>query len=170
MKQSILEWARSTTTYNAILIVFENPEATPSETLGAFMNSITELRSIEGVPISMIMCSSYQGLVETKLSSLESFAMGGRAGVVIESFDLLPKACVYDEFVSTLYLKPSENRYSILFSGDLLHSVREDYYLHHNSLAEVYLQFKSALAHHFVKRGGFFFCMLKKNSFASFPT
>jgi hypothetical protein len=156
MYQNILEWARSTTTYNAILIVFENPESTPSETLSAFMNSITNLRSIEGVPISMIMCSTYQGLVENKLSALTPYAMGGRAGVVIESFDLFQKANVYDEFVSTLYMESTENRYPILMSGDLLHSMREDYYLHHNSIAQVYVQFKSALAHHFVKRGGLF--------------
>ena len=161
MQHSILEWARSTIMYNAILIIFENPEAMPSETLDAFMNSITNLRSIEGVPISMIMCSAYQGLVENKTSSLTSYALGGRAGVVIETFDLFQETCgVYDEFVSTLYLKSSsENRYPLLFSGDLLHSVREDYCRYHNSVAEAYLQFQSALARHFVNRGEFFYCI-----------
>jgi hypothetical protein len=161
IQHSILEWVRSTTMYNAILIIFENPEAMPSEALDAFMNSITNLRSIEGVPISMIMCSTYKGLVENKTSSLASYALGGRAGVAIETFDLFQETCgVYDEFVSTLYLKSSsENRYPLLFSGDLLHSVREDYCRYHNSVAEAYLQFQSALARHFVNRGEFFYCI-----------
>jgi hypothetical protein len=145
--------------YNAILIIFENPEAMPSEALDAFMNSITNLRSIECVPISMIMCSTYKGLVENKTSSLTSYALGGRAGVVIETFDLFQEAYgVYDEFVSTLYLKSSgENMCPLSFSGDLLHSVREDYCLYHNSVAKAYLQFQSALARHFVNRGEFFY-------------
>lgn len=61
-----------------------------------------------------------------------------------------------DDLFQHLYTKQT---LPILLSSDVLEHIRNDFHRYHGSVAEVTLQIKTALAHHFTKRGEYCRCI-----------
>jgi len=80
--QSLIEWARYTTTFNSIVIVLEDAEKIPSPTLDSFFTTLAALRSNDGVPISVIVVDVTPGGLGDRLSMLRSPSLRGTSGVM----------------------------------------------------------------------------------------
>jgi len=80
--QSLIEWAKYTTTFNSIVIVLEDAEKIPSPTLDSFFTTLAALRSNDGVPISVIVVDVTPGGLGDRLSMLRSPSLRGTSGVM----------------------------------------------------------------------------------------
>ena len=80
--QSLIEWAKYTTTFNSIVIVLEDAEKIPSPTLDSFFTTLAALRSNDGVPISVIVMDVTPGGLGDRLSMLRSPSLRGTSGVM----------------------------------------------------------------------------------------
>lgn len=82
----LIEWAGSTTTFNSIVIIFENPEVISRRHLDALLGTMANLRSGAGVPVCLVM-SSIGGGTEGGFD-LAGGGLNSEAGVVFKDFTL----------------------------------------------------------------------------------
>jgi len=80
--QSLIEWAKYTTTFSSIVIVLEDAEKIPSPTLDSFFTTLAALRSNDGLPISVIVVDVTPGGLGDRLSMLRSPSLRGTSGVM----------------------------------------------------------------------------------------
>lgn len=103
--EKILAWAQSTTEYNSILVVIENPESIPSKLMNIFLVIISTMRCVHGIPIGVCLVSISPEIIQKELISnrLDLSSLNGEVGVVIEEFEFVSSKVLVGMYKCQLY-------------------------------------------------------------------
>lgn len=156
--EKILSWASNTTEYNAILILIENPELIPSESINVFISILSEMRCVHGIPIGLVFFSISKELIQKDLISnqLDLSSLNGQVGVVIREFDSVSSNVLVDDLMERLF--GNENTHTcpnlpIIPSKKVMEKMFHEFKYNHGSVVSFMNQLKMALAHHFAMPG-----------------
>jgi hypothetical protein len=134
----------------SLLFYWKNPEIIPLETLNSFIASVSHLRDNDFVPIQLVICSmSYS---PSRWRMLESFT----GNVVVQDIHVPPSTDLLNHLLNRLYHIPQgkdDKTYPILPSKDILRNLCVQFNDFHGSILSFLHQLKSALAHHFARKG-----------------
>ncbi|KAL3769525.1 hypothetical protein ACHAWO_011038 [Cyclotella atomus] len=78
--ECLIEWAGCTMEFDELVVVLEDPENISSPDLDIFFTTLASLRSVHGVPISLIVMSCTPGGLGDRLSKLRQPAFYGGSG------------------------------------------------------------------------------------------
>jgi len=89
--ESLVEWGGLTEEFNSVVVLIENPETIPPTTLDSLLAIMTNLRSIHGLPISLVFLPfrDEEGLNYIKRSSV--------SGSVVKEFDCVSPKFMFGE-------------------------------------------------------------------------
>mmetsp|Transcript_28304 Transcript_28304/g.43367 ORF Transcript_28304/g.43367 Transcript_28304/m.43367 type:complete len:679 (+) Transcript_28304:356-2392(+) len=151
-----IEWASLTTTFNAIVVIFEISEAIPQHLLDSLIGTMSGFRSDSGVPISLLFCSRCSDLVQKKLSTIHAHSLQGEAGAVVKDFEISSSSAILEKLFDNMHSKKIEGTFlPIIFNGHTLRNIKKDFVQYHRSVSTAVLQLRIAIAHHFARRGSF---------------
>lgn len=155
-KDRLLEWCTSTTYFNSILVIIENPEIMPILSTDAFIGIISSLRSHSGVPISLALLSISEDLQQNRLSLLSTHSIDGEAGVQVRDFHTHGSAAMLDRLLEKFYSTiDGPFNLPVILSPPVLRKMRASFHDNHGSVLTFVREMKMALAHHFSTEGSF---------------
>lgn len=128
----------------------KNPETIPLELLNSFIRSISHLRCYDFVPIQLVLCSMPND--PSRWRTLESFT----GNVVVHDIYIPPSTYILNHLLNRLYHLPEENNdktFPMIPSKEVLRNLRMQFNDFHGSIRSFLNQMKSALAHHFARKG-----------------
>jgi hypothetical protein len=111
---------------------------------------MSHLRYYDLVPIGLVLCSiSYDS---SRWRSLECFT----GNIVVQDIHVPPSIDLLNYFLHRLYHLPQgkdDTNYPILPSKEVLENLRSQFNDYHGSIISFLHLMKSALAHHFARKG-----------------
>jgi len=166
-KDRLLEWCTSTTCFNSVLVIIENPEIMPILSTDAFIGTISTLRSHSGVPISLALLSISEDLQQNRLSLLSTHSIDGEAGVQVRDFHTPSSAAILDRLLEKFYSTiGGPFNLPVILSPPVLRKMRASFHDNHGSVVTFVQETKMALAHHFSTEGSFL-AVVQNKSFIS---
>jgi len=130
----------------------KNPETIPLDILNQFITCISHLRCHDLVPIQLVLCS--MAYDPSRWHSLECFT----GNVVVKDIHVPSSTEVLNHFLDCLSSIPNEANdddviFPIILSKEVLLNLRGQFNDFHGSIVSFLYQMKSALAHHFARKG-----------------